>query len=190
MTAFVAMTLVLAANTTGGLFDRFRSDHSHDHQHQHVQAVQPTPGHTHAHNHQHGSHFPDGGKILPPGPGDGWGFRNGNPDGYGWYDVKDYLPLGADRNGEYFFPRYLAVPPEQMFMPTYYNPYTTRGQRYIPYAGAGGWHPMGGPPPDSAVLPMKPKEEAEFAGEKARVPVMNGRSEAKPTNSGTSGLTP
>ena len=29
-----------------------------------------------------GGHKP-GGRILPPGPGHGWGFPNGNPDGYG-----------------------------------------------------------------------------------------------------------
>ena len=187
MTAFVAMALVLAANSTSGLFDRFRSDHDHQHQHQHVQA---SSGHEHVHGHQHGPLLEDGGKILPPGPGDGWGFPNGNPDGYGWYDIKDYLPLGPDRNAEYFFPRYFAVPPEQMFLPTYYNPYTTRGQRDIPFSGGGGWHPMGGPPVDSAALPVKPKAEAIYAGEKVAVPPMSGRSEAKPTNSGTSGLTP
>ena len=60
--------------------------------------------------------------ILPPGPGDGWGFPNGFPDGYGWFDHSPYLPLNADRTAEYYFPRYYVVPPEQMFFPTYYNP--------------------------------------------------------------------
>ncbi len=183
MTAFLAMTLVMAANSTGGLFDRFRTDHQHQ---------QPPQVAAHVHHHHHGSGklLADGGKILPPGPGYGWGFANGNPDGYGWHDIQDYLPLGPDRDAEYFFPRYLAVPPEQLFFPTYYNPYTTRGQRYVPYAGAGGWHPMGGPPADPATLPVKPKAEAIYAGEKPAVPVLNGKIEAKPTNSGTSGLTP
>ena len=81
----------------------------------------------------------------PPGPGYGWGFPNGNPDGYGWCDHGDALPLGADRTAEYYFPRYFALPPDQMFLPTYYNPYMTRGQRYIAYAGCGGDHPAGGP---------------------------------------------
>ena len=71
---------------------------------------------------------------MPPGPGDGWGFPNDNPDRYGWVDYGVYLPLGADRTAEYYFPRYFAVPPEQMFIQTYYNPFETRGQRYIPYA--------------------------------------------------------
>ena len=76
--------------------------------------------------------------ILPPGPGDGWGFPNGFPDGYGWADYGPYLPLNADRTADYYFPRYYVVPPEQMFFPTYYNPYETRGQRYIPYVADGG----------------------------------------------------
>lgn len=183
MTAFVAMTLVLAANSTSGWLDRFRSDQPHQHQHQ-------VALHVHQHQHQHGKLLPDGGKILPPGPGDGWGFPNGNPDGYGWFDIQDYLPLGPDRCTQYFYPRHFAIPPKQMFPPTYYNPYTTRGQRYLPYVGAGGWHPAGGPPIDTAVLPFEPKAEALYAGERPAVPVLNGRSEAKPTNSGTSGLTP
>lgn len=185
MTTFVAMTLVLAANSTSGWLDRFRPDHSHPHQHQHHHQYQAVP-----HGGGHHKLLPDGGKILPPGPGDGWGFLNGNPDGYGWFDVQDYLPLDGDRTAEYFFPRYLAVPPNEMFIPTYYNPYTTRGQRYLPYAGAGGWHPAGGPPVYPAALPFEPKAEAVYAGEKPAVPTLNGRIEAKPTNSGTSGLTP
>ena len=84
------------------------------------------------------------------------GFPNGNPDGYGWVDYGVYLPLGADRTAEYYFPRYFAVPPEQMFLQTYYNPFETRGQRYIPYCGAGGDHPMGGPPTASSHLPVSP----------------------------------
>ncbi len=94
--------------------------------------------------------------IMPPGPGDGWGFPNDNPDNYGWVDYEDNLPLGADRTAEYYFPRFFAVPPEQMFTQTYYNPFETRGQRYIPYVGAGGDHPAGGPPLASAALPVSP----------------------------------
>ncbi|WP_145952311.1 hypothetical protein [Paludisphaera borealis] len=98
----------------------------------------PHQGHHHHHN---GS----GGFILPPGPGDGWGFPNGDPNGAGWYDPAPYLPLGADRTSDYFFPRYYAVPPQQMFLSTYYNAYENKGQRYLPYTGAGGDHPMGAP---------------------------------------------
>ena len=94
--------------------------------------------------------------ILPPGPGDGWGFPGDNPDHYGWIDYGVDLPLGADRTAEYYFPRYFAVPPQQMFIQTYYNPFKTRGQEYIPYSGAGGDHPMGGPPLASASLPVSP----------------------------------
>ena len=84
--------------------------------------------------------------ILPPGPGDGWGFPNGFPDGYGWADYGPYLPLNADRTADYYFPRYYVVPPEQMFFPSFYNPYETRGQRYLPYVADGGAHPAGGAP--------------------------------------------
>src|SRR5262249_41384536 len=59
--------------------------------------------------------------LVPPGPGNGWGFLNGSPDGYGWVSYGVYLPLGADRTAEYFFPRYLAVPAAQMFPETYYD---------------------------------------------------------------------
>ena len=75
--------------------------------------------------------------ILPPGPGDGWGYPNNSPDAYGWDHYGPYLPLSGDRTAEYYFPRYFAVPPEQMFLQTYYNPYETRGQRYLPFAAGG-----------------------------------------------------
>ena len=55
------------------------------------------------------SSVPQGVYIVPPGPGDGWGFPNDNPDHYGWVDYGVYLPLGADRTAEYYFPRYFAV---------------------------------------------------------------------------------
>ena len=59
-----------------------------------------------------GSHHDpyQGSYILPDGPGDGWGFPNGQPDNYGWMDHGTYLPLGANRTPEYYFPRYFAVP--------------------------------------------------------------------------------
>ncbi len=83
-------------------------------------------------------------RILPPGPGVGWGFPNGAPDGYGWYSVGDRLPLGADRTPDYYFNRQYAIMPQQMFLPTYFNTYVMRGQRYIPYVNCGGAHPAGG----------------------------------------------
>ena len=73
--------------------------------------------------------FQKGGRILPNGPGAGWGFPNGNPDGYGWFDTGDRLPLGGNRVAEYYFPRFNSVPPPQLMLQTYYNPYLTRGQR-------------------------------------------------------------
>ena len=75
--------------------------------------------------------------ILPPGPGDGWGFPNKSRT----VTVGGLRPVsaaGLDRTAEYYFPRYYAVPPEQMFLTSYYNPYETRGQRYLPYVGGGG----------------------------------------------------
>ncbi len=128
--------------------------------------------------------------ILPPGPGDGWGFPNRSPDGYGWADYGPYLPLGADRTAEYYFPRYYAVPPEQMFLQSYYNPYQTRGQRYLPYVAAGGAHPAGGLPPGPADLPVSPYAAETGASPVTPVPRLNGRTEAAPIASGGSGLTP
>src|SRR3954453_12562819 len=73
-------------------------------------------------------HHPQtGGHILPPGPGFGWGFPNGNPAGCGYVDYGVSLPLGADRTPEYYFPRNFAPPPLQSVPSTYYNPYITNG---------------------------------------------------------------
>ncbi len=140
---------------------------------------------SHHHHHQSGLAY-----IFPPGPGLGWGFPNDNPDGYGWVDYDVYLPLGADRTADYFFPRFLSAPPGQLFPQTFYNPFETRGQRYIPYCGAGGEHPMGGPPTASSHLPVSPY--AADLGNKIVVPVprLRGRVESPPLPSGGSALTP
>jgi hypothetical protein len=134
--------------------------------------------------------FRPGGRIVVDGPGYGWGFRNGNPDGYGWVDYGNALPLGANRTAEYYFPRYVSVPANQAFMSTYYNPYLTRGQRYVAYAGCGGDHPMGGPPLASAELPVHPYQDSIGHGPRVAVPPFSGRIEARPVNSGSTGLTP
>jgi hypothetical protein len=131
-----------------------------------------------------------GGYALPPGPGYGWGFPNGNPDGYGWYGVGDRLPLGADRTPDYYFLRDYAVPADQMFFPTYYNPYVTRGQRYIPYTGCCGWHPAGGPPTGSAETPIHPYNDTIGTGPRVTLPRYSGRTQAAPVPSGGTGLTP
>lgn len=128
--------------------------------------------------------------IMPPGPGYGWGFPNGNPDGFGWFDNGLYLPIREDRTPEFYFPRYFAVPPEQLVLPSYYNPYLTRGQRYIPYSGCGGWHAMGGPPQGSAMTPVYPYNNSLGSGPTVRVPSFTGRIEAPPVNAGTTGLNP
>ena len=132
----------------------------------------------------------EGLNIVPPGPGDGWGFPNGAVDGYGWVDYGYLLPLGANRTPEYFFPRFLAVPPAQMFPQTYYNCFETRGQRYIPYAGDGGDHPMGGPPLSSSHLPVSPYTAHPDDTPLVTVPRLNGVIESPPLSSGSSGLTP
>ncbi len=174
-TTIVTITLALALGGTGQCPDPARCPYGSQH-----------------HHHGNGPGCRSGGFILPPGPGDCWCFPNDNPDGYGWYDWGPLLPLGADRTAEYFFPRYFAVPPAQAFMGTYYNPYVNRGQRYIPYTGNGGWHPMGGPPPDSALTPVKPYSSLTNTRPVVRVPRLNGRVEIEgpPDNSGKTGLTP
>jgi hypothetical protein len=148
----------------------------------------PPVAYPHAHYHQH-YHAP-GGRIVADGPGAGWGFPNGNPDGYGWWDHDAALPLGGNRLPEYYFPRYYAVPAPQAFLQSYYNPYLTRGQRYVAYVGGGGAHPAGGPPTGSAMTPVHPYQDTIGSGPRVRIPAFNGRIEAPPINSGGSGLTP
>ncbi|WP_422930789.1 hypothetical protein [Singulisphaera sp. PoT] len=129
-------------------------------------------------------------RFLPDGPGYGWGFPNGNPDGYGWFDYSTWVPLGANRTSEYYFPRHFAMPVEQMFPPNYYNPYMTRGQRYVTYTNCGGDHPAGGPPLGSANTPVHPYNETLGTGSRVPFRPFTGRVEASPINSGASGLTP
>ncbi len=131
-----------------------------------------------------------GGRITPPGPGYGWGFPNGNPDGFGYVDYGSTLPLGANRTPDYFFRRYFALPASQVFFPTYYNPYLTRGQRYLPFSGCGGEHPAGGPPFGSAEMPMHPYTNVINTQPLVEPPPMSGRVEAPPIAPGGSGLIP
>lgn len=126
------------------------------------------------------------GNILPPGPGYGWGFPNGAPDGYGWVDYGEKLPISADRTPDYFFRRYFAFTPQVMFFPTYYNNYLQRGQRYIPYTNCGGgtccgWHPFSGPPMGSSYTP--PDQAATNARTEPVLPppVFQGRVETPPS---------
>ncbi len=136
-------------------------------------------------------HHHHGGFITPPGPGYGWGFPNGNPDGYGWVDYGRTLPLGGDRTSDYFFRRVYAVPATQAFLPTYYNPYIMRGQRYLPFSGCGGAHPAGGPPTGLARTPYDPYEETiRNANPVVQPPQFTGRVEAPPQPAGGSGLIP
>ena len=161
MTATLVLMLSLA--TPGGLFGRG-----------HVEIVKPGPG----------------GRILRDGPGDGWGFPNGQPDGYGYVDYGDALPLGANRTADYFFPRYMSLQVQQMYLPTYYNPYLMRGQRYLPYSGGGGNHPAGLPTTATAMTPVNPYTATTNAGPVVAPPRFSGRSEAPRVEPGTTGLMP
>jgi hypothetical protein len=143
-----------------------------------------------AHHTGHGHHRRGRGLILGAGPGDGWGFPNGAPDGYGWYAPGPYLPLNADRTPEYYFPRYFAVPAQTMFFPTYYNKYLSRGQRYLPYSNCGGVHPAGRPPEGNSEMPFSPYEDASQRGPQVEVPEFTGEVQAKPVNPGDSNLIP
>ena len=128
--------------------------------------------------------------VAPPLPGYGAGFPNGNPDGYGYYNHGVALPLTADRTPEYYFPRYIAVPPTQSFLPNYYNPYVTRGQRFIPFNGCGGPHPMSGPPQGSAMYEVHPYDKTLNDQPRFTAPRFSGRVEAQPVNPGSTGLRP
>lgn len=167
--AIVSVSLTLALNSFGI-----------GHEPHHNLNYEPYPHHAHHIKEDH---------ILPPAPGLGWGFPNDNPDHYGWTDYGVDLPLGSDRTAEYYFPRYNSVPPDQMFIQTYYNPFETRGQRYIPYVGAGGDHPAGGPPPGSGAMPIAPYAD-EPDTPVVRVPRLSGSVGAGTLPSGGSGLTP
>lgn len=172
MTSVVAFVAVaVSVGSTGGLFSGGTT----------VRRV-PVAGHHHG-------HLAPGGRILPPGPGPGWGFPNGQPDGFGYVDYGNALPLGADRIPDYFFPRNFSVQTQQVFLPQYYNPYIQRGQRYIPYTGCGGAHPFGGPPPASADTPMYPDREGRAAAPVVPVPTFNGRVEAAPVTGGSGAST-
>ncbi len=128
--------------------------------------------------------------VLPPQPGFGVGFPNSNPDGYGFVEVGERLPMLADRTPDYYFRRYNVVPPTQMFMPTYYNPFVTRGQRFLPFSGCGGPHPMSGQPMYPADLPVHPYQETLSTTPRTNIPSFSGRVEAPPINPGTTGLRP
>ena len=119
------------------------------------------------------------------------GFPNGNPDGYGYVEIGECMPLTADRTPDYFFRRYNALPPTQMFFPGYYNPYISRGQRFLPFTGCGGPHPMSGQPAASAEERVHPYNETlGNTPRTAESPTFSGRVEAPPVNPGSSGLRP
>ena len=128
--------------------------------------------------------------VQPPLPGYGAGFQNGNPDGYGWVDFGVNLPLTADRISEYHFPRYLAVPASQMFLPNYFNPFVSRGQRFIPFTACGGSHPASGPAQASAMDEVHPYQSTLNETPRVTAPRFSGRVEAIPVTPGSTGLRP
>lgn len=167
--ALASLIVALTAASSGGLFggpDR-------------PAPAPPRAACEHTHHHAHHLLAP-GGRIMPPGPGAGWGFPNGAPDGYGWVDYGTYLPLGANRTPDYFFPRHFATLPEQVFLPSYYNPYVQRGQRYIPYTACGGCHPNGGPARSTSETSTHPYEDQISAPPLGNAPNFSGEVEAPP----------
>jgi hypothetical protein len=180
MAGFAAIVLAVSVASTGGLFARIHEGgHANDPGNRYAGTAGP-----------HATHHP-GGRIMPDGPGNGWGFPNNNPDGYGWTDYSTYVPLGANRTVDYYMPRYWSLKPTQVFMATYYNPYVSRGQRYISYTGCGGHHPFGGAPTASAEMSPEPyTQESELDTPVVQPPRFGGRVEAPPIPSGASGLIP
>lgn len=174
--AIAGVALALSMAATGGWFDG-RWGHNQAST-AHVRTYNPYPVEATPHS----DPCQPGGRIVGPGPGLGWGFANGNPDGVGWVDYGDALPLGSDRTPEYFFRRYYSVLPQQMFFPSYYNPYLQRGQRYIPYSGCGGEHPFGGAPQGDSRSPYRPSLEAQRNANQAagpQAPVLRGVDESR-----------
>ena len=128
--------------------------------------------------------------VLPPQPGYGVGFPNGNPDLYGYINPGVLLPLTADRTPDYYFPRYLSYPATQTWLPNYYNPYVSRGQRFLPAAGCGGLHPASGPPRGQAADSIHPYADTLNNQPRTAIPTFSGRVEAPPDTSTSTGLRP
>ena len=75
-TTIVTITLAMAMGGVGQCPDPARCPYGQQHHH---------------HNARHGG---SGGWIEPDGPGYGWGYPNGNPDGYGWHERPLPSPRG------------------------------------------------------------------------------------------------
>ena len=136
-------------------------------------------------------HTPPEGGELGPGPGDGWGFPNGNPDGYGFWSQGHKLAICQGRTTEFYVQRYMMLPSCQLLFPQYFNPYVMRSQRFIPYTGCeGGCHPFSGTITPTT-LSMKPYDEGPVSNVPVvRMPRFVGVTESEPINSGSSGLLP
>ena len=180
MAGFATIVLAVSVASTGGFFARVhQGGHAND------------PGNRYAGTAGPHRTIHPGGRIMPDGPGDGWGFPNNNPDGYGWTDYSTYVPLGANRTTDYYNPRYWSLLPTQTFPTTFYNPFVSQGQRFISYTGCGGAHPFGGPAPESAVMTPEPyTQESQMHTPRVQPPRFGGRVEAPPIPSGASGLIP
>lgn len=128
--------------------------------------------------HDGGQNVRQGPFILPPGPYPGWSFPATSADGLQWHPIAPLLPI-CERDPWYYFPSHHAIPPIQAFFPTYYNPFTTRNQAYIPYS-------CFRPRP----LSSHPYEEQLNSPARTPVPSFTGREEAKPINPSSVELTP
>lgn len=136
-------------------------------------------------------HAPFEGGELGPGPGAGWGFPNGNPDGYGFWSQGHKLAICQGRTTEFYVQRYMMLPSCQLLFPQYFNPYVMRSQRYIPYTGCvGGCHPFSDPIIPTT-LSMKPYDEGPVSTQPVvNMPRFVGVTESEPINSGSSGFLP
>ena len=170
-TTIVTITLALAMGGTGQCPDPARCPYGQQHHH-HEPRRAPAAG------------------SSPTGPATAGASPTATRTATAGTTRPPSFPWERNRTDSYYFPRYFAIPPEQAFMGTYYNPYVMRGQRYLPYTGNGGCHPMGGPPPDTAVTSVRPYSSLTNNRPVTRVPRLNGRVEAPVENSGKTGLTP
>ena len=78
-----------------------------------------------------------------------------------------------------------------MFFPSYYNPYISRGQRFMPYAGCGGPHPMSNQPAASAEETVHPYTSTiNNVPQTTEAPTFTGKVDSPPVNPGSTGLRP
>ena len=137
--------------------------------------------------------FQPGGRIMNDGPGPGWGFRNGNPDGYGWVDPysQEASPLGRQPDARLLLPPLPRRAGRPDVLPDVLQPVPDprpavrplHQLRRRPPRGP----PAGRPRPN---MPIHPYNDTLGTQVLRPQPAFNGRVEAPPINPGTSGLRP